>query len=69
MPFMVGCSQAPAKRFWFFNIIGGILWVFSSVLIGYVFGLGYHAIAGFVGRLVLIAIVTSIIIIWGYRFV
>lgn len=69
MPFMVGCSQAPARRFWLFNIIGGVLWVTSSVLIGYIFGLGYHAIAGFVGRLVLIAIITSIVIIWGYRFV
>ncbi|MFA6315042.1 MAG: bifunctional DedA family/phosphatase PAP2 family protein [Candidatus Paceibacterota bacterium] len=69
LPFMVGASKTSAGKFWFFNIIGALLWVISSVLIGYIFGAGYHAISGYVGRLVLVAIIFVALIIWGYRFV
>ena len=69
MPFLVGSSPAPVKKFWLFNIIGGASWAISSVLLGYIFGAGYHAIAAFTGKYVFFAIVLGVIIIWGYKFV
>ena len=69
IPFLVGASRTPYERFWFFNIIGGLSWTIISVMIGYAFGSGYHAISGIFGKLVLIAFASAILIVWGYRFV
>jgi undecaprenyl-diphosphatase len=69
MPFIVGTSHTSARRFWLFNIIGGISWVVVSVMVGYVFGAAYHAVSGYLGRISVIAILAAFIIIWGYRFV
>jgi undecaprenyl-diphosphatase len=74
MPFVVGVNHAEGKktkekRFWVFNIIGGSVWVISSLALGYVFGAGYEAASGFTGKFVLIAIGAAVLIAWGYRFV
>lgn len=69
MPFLVGASPAHVGRFWVFNIIGGISWAVISVLVGYVFGAGYHVATGYVGKFAVFAIVAGLIIAWGYRFV
>ena len=69
MPFIVGTSKTHVNRFWLFNIIGAVSWIGSSVLLGYAFGAGYHAVAGYFGKVVLIALICAILIIWGYRFV
>ena len=69
MPFVVGTSSTPVHKFWIYNIIGAIGWVGSSVLIGYVFGAGYHAASGYFGKVIMVAIVLAILIMWGYRFV
>ncbi len=69
MPFLVGASDTPAKKYWLFNLIGGISWVVSSVFLGYIFGYGYHLIAAYMGRIIVLAVIGAIIIIWGYRFV
>jgi undecaprenyl-diphosphatase len=69
MPFLVGTMHTPAKRFWFFNVIGAVCWAVSSVGIGYVFGAGYHLATGYLGKFIIIAIIATAVIIWGYRFV
>jgi len=69
MPFLVGAGETSAGKFWIFNLIGGVSWAVISVLIGYIFGAGYHAAAGYLGRLIVVAIIFAIIAIWGYRFV
>ncbi|MEK7641789.1 MAG: bifunctional DedA family/phosphatase PAP2 family protein [Patescibacteria group bacterium] len=69
MPFLVGASSAPVKKFWLFNVIGGVTWTTSSIFVGYIFGAGYHVAAGYVGKFALFAIIAGLIIIWGYRFV
>ena len=38
-------------------------------MLGYVFGAGYHVVAGYIGKFVLIFIIMAILIIWGYRFI
>jgi undecaprenyl-diphosphatase len=69
MPFVVGASRAPARTFWIFNAIGGVSWATASVMLGYVFGLGYHAAAGYIGKGLVIAILAASAIVWGYKFV
>jgi undecaprenyl-diphosphatase len=69
MPFLVGTGSTSHIKFWIFNTIGAILWVVPSIMLGYVFSLGFHAISGYFGKAVLSAIVIGGLIIWGYRFV
>ncbi len=69
MPFLVGTNNASVKRFWVFNIIGGCVWAIASVAVGFVFGAGYQAAAGFLGKFVLVAILLTVIVLWGYKFV
>lgn len=68
-PFLVGASGVHIKTFWFFNIIGAVLWAVSSVMIGYIFGASYHAVTVYLGKFIVIAIISTILIIWGYRFI
>ena len=69
MPFLVGTNKTSDKQFWKFNIIGGCIWAVSSIILGFAFGAGYQAAAGFMGKFILVAIGSAIVIIWGYRFV
>jgi membrane protein DedA with SNARE-associated domain/membrane-associated phospholipid phosphatase len=68
VPFLVGVSHTPIRKFWFYNIIGGVTWAVSSVLVGYIFGYGYRAAAGIFGKAVVVAILFALIAMWGYRF-
>ena len=69
MPFFVGANHMPVKKFWVWNSIGAFVWVLSSVVAGYALGLGFHAIAGLTGKALVIAVISGILIIWGYKFV
>lgn len=69
MPFLVGCGGVKDRTFWFYNILGAVLWVFSSFFIGYIFGSGYHIASVFFGKIVLGAILLAILIFWGYNFI
>ena len=69
MPFIVGAGRTTPRLFWVYNILGAMLWVVSSVALGYVLGLGYHAAADTFGKLIVVAVIVAVLIIWGYRFV
>ncbi len=68
-PFLVGASHVPSKNFWLFNTLGAIVWVGTSVALGYILGLGYNAAAAMFGKFILFAVIAAILIAWGYRFV
>ncbi len=69
MPFLAGSTLMKYGRFWLFNIIGGVSWVFSSVMIGYIFGSAYHVVSGYIGKMIVFSIIVSIIAVWGYNFI
>ncbi len=69
MPFLAGSTLMNYGRFWFFNITGGIAWVVSSVMIGYIFGSAYHVVSGYIGKMIVFSIIISAIAIWGYNFI
>jgi undecaprenyl-diphosphatase len=68
-PFVVGASGVHIKRFWFFDFIGVSIWAIGSIVLGYIFGASYHAVVPILGKFIVIAIVLSILIVWGYRFI
>ncbi len=68
-PFIVGASGIHIHKFWLFDFIGVLLWTISSVLIGYIFGAGYHIAAPALGKFIVIAIILSLLILWAYKFV
>jgi membrane protein DedA with SNARE-associated domain len=68
-PFMVGAGGVGLRQFLGYNILGSILWISSSLAVGYIFGASYHAAAELLGTFVVIALIGAILIVWGYRFV
>lgn len=69
MAFLVGASNIHVKKFWIYNVLGAISWITVSVLLGYAFGAGYKAVSGYFGKFILVSIVFTGLVLWGYRFV
>lgn len=69
MPFLAGASDVPKGKFWFFTIIGGIVWSTSSVMIGYIFGASYHIAAQYIGRYTTVGIAIIVLIVIAYHFI
>ncbi len=68
-PYLAGAGGVHVKKFWIFNIIGGISWAVSSIAIGYIFGASYEVVSRYMGKFIFIAIILSILIIWGYKYI
>jgi undecaprenyl-diphosphatase len=69
VPLVTGASKVSFRKFFTFNILGGFLWAITFVGMGYVFGTSYELAAKYVGKFIFFAIVGTIAIIWGYKFV
>lgn len=69
VPFIIGASNIHQKKFWLYDFMGVFIWSIVSIGIGYVFGAGYHAISGLLGKFIIIAIVIAILIVWSYSFI
>ena len=67
-PFIVGASGIHIKRFWPYNIIGSF-WSIVSIMIGYIFGSSYHIGAEYFGKFIFLALVITVLVVWGYRFI
>ena len=68
-PFIAGTTNVSFLKFMTYNIIGGISWAISFVLIGFMFGKSYEFGSKYIGRFIFAAIVLSILIIYGYQFI
>ncbi|MFE3190166.1 DedA family protein [Nocardia sp. NPDC059240] len=70
MPALAGTSRMPYRRFLIFNAAGGIVWGTTFVVLGFVAGQSYEAVAKTVGRDLAIAVAAVVIlglIIWKLR--
>ncbi len=69
VPFIVGASKVHINKFWLFDFIGVSLWALVSIMSGYIFGASYHLVSGVIGKFIFIAIIISVLIIWGYSLI
>jgi membrane protein DedA with SNARE-associated domain len=70
MPALAGTSRMPYRRFLTFNAVGGIVWGMTFVVLGFVAGQSYEAVAKTVGRDMAIAVAAIVIvalIVWKVR--
>ena len=68
-PFVAGSSDISFIRFLMYNIVGGVSWAISFVMIGYIFGRSYEIAAKYAGTFIIIAVVLSVIIVYLYKLV
>ena len=70
MPALAGTSHMPYPKFLAYNAAGGLVWGAGFVLLGYLAGNSYAAIAQTVGRwaaLIVVTIVIAAVLIWRVR--
>lgn len=68
-PFIAGSSEVRLREFIPYNIIGGIAWAIVFVLAGYIFGASYEIASKYIGRVVFGAVIVSIILIYGFKYI
>ncbi len=59
-PVVAGAGKMPRKRFMFFNVIGGIIWVFSMTLLGYWLGSKIPGLSEYIEYVLIAIIVISL---------
>ncbi|MBF6064383.1 DedA family protein [Nocardia terpenica] len=70
MPALAGTSKMPYRRFLTFNAVGGVVWGITFVVLGFVAGQSYEAVAKTVGRSMAIAVAVIVVvalIVWRLR--
>ncbi|WP_067491816.1 DedA family protein [Actinomadura hibisca] len=70
MPALVGCSRVPYPQFLLFNVIGGVVWVFTFTLGGYFAGTAFEHVAKQASRglAVALAVVAVVgLVVWSVR--
>ncbi|WJH24366.1 DedA family protein [Pseudarthrobacter defluvii] len=70
MPALAGTSRMPYGRFLAYNAAGGIVWGIGFVLLGFLAGNSYEAVAQAVGRdlaVVIAAVAVAALIAWHLR--
>lgn len=66
IPFLTGIMEIPFKRFMIFNIIGGISWGTSFVLIGYFIGFNLKFVEKYLGIYLFYATIILVILFYIY---
>jgi len=59
VPFVAGVAQMDYKKFFRFNLLGGILWVWSMVFLGY--ALGHSPLANQLHKIIVVVVFISIL--------
>lgn len=67
VPFVAGLTRMRLQSFFFWNVVGGVLWATSHVLIGYFFGGSIYYIhkSSFMVTLFLLGLVITLAFMWG----
>ncbi|MFI5781467.1 DedA family protein [Nocardia sp. NPDC051570] len=70
MPALAGTARMPYPKFLAYNATGGIVWGITFVVLGFVAGQSYEAVAKTVGRtaaIVVVVLVIAALIVWKLR--
>ena len=70
MPALAGTSRMPYGRFLAYNAAGGVVWGIGFVLLGFLAGNSYEAVAQAAGRdiaVVIAAVAVAAVIAWHFR--
>ncbi len=67
-PFVAGSTDVPFPKFFIYNVVGGISWATTFVLVGYLFGKSYEIATRHIGKFLFVVIVVIGIIVYLYRF-
>ncbi|WP_019928168.1 DedA family protein [Nocardia sp. BMG111209] len=70
MPALVGASRMPYRKFLSFNAFGGLIWGTAFVVLGYLAGASYQAVAKTVGRDLAIGVAVVVVValvVWRIR--
>lgn len=70
MPALCGTTRMPYRKFLLFNAAGGIIWGTGTVILGFVAGSSYKAVAKTAGSgtaIVVATIVVALLVIWRIR--
>ena len=57
VPVISGVAQMPFSRFMLYNVLGGIGWVFSMCLIGYILGVRFPAVVQHIEKVIVVVVV------------
>ncbi|HEU4669022.1 MAG TPA: DedA family protein [Arthrobacter sp.] len=71
MPALAGTSRMPYGRFLAFNAAGGLVWGIGFVLLGFLAGNSYEAVAQAAGRdiaVVIAALAVAALLVWHFGF-
>ncbi len=69
IPFLAGAGDIHIRKFWLYDIVGGVMWAVLSVAAGYIFGASYTLVAHAIGRFTAIGIVIAILVAFAYYFI
>ncbi|MBB2741698.1 UNVERIFIED_ORG: membrane protein DedA with SNARE-associated domain [Microbispora rosea subsp. rosea] len=70
MPTLAGVSRMSYRRFFLFNVLGGVLWGVGYTLLGFFAGAAYEQVQSAVGGVVaavLAAVVLTALVLWRVR--
>ena len=60
-PVVAGAAGMDYRRFWVYNIVGGIAWIWSMLLIGYFLGSRFPGVSEHLEKVILLVIFLSIL--------
>ena len=66
VPVIAGSSRMKQSVFWTANVIGGILWGASSILVGYLLGTGYLLVHKNIGLYTFVIVIVAILFWFAY---
>jgi membrane-associated protein len=60
-PVVAGAASMDYRRFWVYNLVGGVVWIWSMLLTGYFLGSRFPAVGKHLEKVILIVIFLSIL--------